>query len=106
MILKPLAWQRIVWFALAAMTLFTLVVLFFIIIGFITSKGAHVITPEFLFGISQGSSGPALQYMPDLDMHWFRRAIPLKSLTPEVPRVLLLPAITRPVLATLPIVST
>ena len=52
MILKPLAWQRIVWVALAAMTLFTLVVLFFII-GFIASKGAHVITPEFLFGMPE-----------------------------------------------------
>jgi phosphate transport system permease protein len=52
MIVRPLAWQRIVWFALAAMTLFTLVVLFFII-GFITSKGAHVITPEFLFGMPE-----------------------------------------------------
>jgi len=40
--------------------------------------------PEFLFGISQGSSGPALQYMPELGMHWFRRGITLKSLTPEV----------------------
>ena len=52
MTIRPLAWQRIVWFALAAMTLFTLVVLFFII-GFITSKGARVITPEFLFGMPE-----------------------------------------------------
>src|SRR5512139_1151232 len=52
MILKPLVWQRIVWILLAAMTLSTLVVLFYII-GFITSKGAHVITPEFLFGLPE-----------------------------------------------------
>ncbi len=52
MILKPLAWQRIVWALLAAMTLFTLVILFFII-GFVISKGAHVITPEFLFGMPE-----------------------------------------------------
>src|SRR5512137_417334 len=52
MIVKPFAWQRIVWVALAAMTLFTLVVLFFII-GYITAKGAHVITPEFLFGMPE-----------------------------------------------------
>jgi phosphate transport system permease protein len=51
-IIRPLAWQRIVWILLAAMTLFTLVVLFFII-GFITSKGARVITPEFLFGMPE-----------------------------------------------------
>ena len=52
MVIRPLAWQRIVWVVLAAMTLSTLVVLFFII-GFITSKGAHVITPEFLFGMPE-----------------------------------------------------
>jgi phosphate transport system permease protein len=52
MLIRPLIWQRIVWLLLAAMTLFTLVVLFFII-GFITSKGAHVITPEFLFGLPE-----------------------------------------------------
>ena len=52
MILKPLVWQRIVWILLAAMTLFTLVVLFFII-GFIASKGVHVMTPEFLFGMPE-----------------------------------------------------
>jgi phosphate transport system permease protein len=52
MLVKPLVWQRIVWVLLAAMTLFTLVVLFFII-GFITSKGAHVVTPEFLFGLPE-----------------------------------------------------
>jgi len=52
MIIKPLAWQRTVWILLAAMTLFTLFVLFYII-GFITSKGAHVITPEFLFGLPE-----------------------------------------------------
>ncbi len=52
MILRPLIWQRFIWFLLAAMTLFTLVVLFFII-GFIASKGAHVITPEFLFGLPE-----------------------------------------------------
>jgi phosphate transport system permease protein len=52
MIVRPFVWQRIVWFLLAAMTLATLVILFFII-GFITSKGAHVITPEFLFGLPE-----------------------------------------------------
>ena len=52
MLIRPLACQRIAWFLLAAMTLFTLVVLFYII-GFITSKGAHVITPEFLFGLPE-----------------------------------------------------
>jgi len=52
MVIRPLAWQRIAWVLLAAMTLFTLIVLFFII-GFITSKGARVITPEFLFGMPE-----------------------------------------------------
>jgi phosphate transport system permease protein len=52
MIIKPLAWQRIVWALLAAMTLFTLVILFFII-GFITSKGVGTLTPEFLFGLPE-----------------------------------------------------
>ena len=52
MILKPLVWQRIVWVLLAAMTLSTLIGLFYII-GFITTKGAHVITPEFLFGMPE-----------------------------------------------------
>jgi phosphate transport system permease protein len=52
MIVRPLVWQRIVWVVLAATTLVTLVILFFII-GFIASKGAHVITPEFLFGMPE-----------------------------------------------------
>jgi phosphate transport system permease protein len=50
MLVRPSVWQRVAWFLLAAMTLFTLVVLFYII-GFITSKGTHAMTPEFLFGM-------------------------------------------------------
>jgi phosphate transport system permease protein len=52
MIIKPLVWQRIIWVLLAAMTLVTLAVLFFII-GFIASKGAHTLSPEFLFGMPE-----------------------------------------------------
>jgi phosphate transport system permease protein len=52
MVIRPLVWQRIIWVILALMTLATLVVLFFII-GFITSKGARVVTPEFLFGMPE-----------------------------------------------------
>jgi len=52
MIIRPLVWQRAVLVFLAVMTLATLVVLFFII-AFIASKGAHVITPEFLFGLPE-----------------------------------------------------
>jgi phosphate transport system permease protein len=52
MIIKPFTWQRVVWIGLAAMTLLTLAVLFFII-GYIAAKGAHVITPEFLFGMPE-----------------------------------------------------
>jgi phosphate transport system permease protein len=52
MLVRPFVWQRVVWLLLAATTLATLVILFFII-GFITSKGAHVITPEFLFGLPE-----------------------------------------------------
>jgi phosphate transport system permease protein len=51
-IIKPLAWQRIVWVGLGLLTLATLAILFFIV-GFVTSKGAHVITPEFLFGMPE-----------------------------------------------------
>lgn len=47
-----MAGQRIAWAVLGLMTLSTLVVLFFII-GFIASKGWHVITPEFLFGLPE-----------------------------------------------------
>lgn len=50
MVIRPFAWQRIVWVVLALMTLVTLAALFFII-SFIAAKGAHVITPEFLFSL-------------------------------------------------------
>lgn len=48
MLIRPFTWQRIVWVFLALMTLATLAVLFFIV-GFIAARGAHVVTPEFLF---------------------------------------------------------
>jgi phosphate transport system permease protein len=51
-LVPPIAGQRIAWTFLSLMTLATLVVLFFII-GFIISKGWHVITPEFLFGLPE-----------------------------------------------------
>lgn len=44
--------QRLAWLVLAGMTLLTLTILFFII-GFIMSKGVHVITPEFLLGMPE-----------------------------------------------------
>ena len=50
MLIRPAATQRLVWAFLALMTLITLAALFFII-SYIASKGAHVITPEFLFGM-------------------------------------------------------
>jgi phosphate transport system permease protein len=61
MVIRPLVWQRIVWVLLALITLATLVVLFFII-GFITSKGAPVVTKEFLFGMPErmGKAGGIL----------------------------------------------
>jgi len=52
MLIRPTVWQRLVWVFLGLMTLATLVVLFFII-GYIASKGAHVVTPEFLFGMPE-----------------------------------------------------
>jgi phosphate transport system permease protein len=52
MLVRPAAWQRIARALLAAMTLATLVILFFII-SFIAAKGAHVITPDFLFGLPE-----------------------------------------------------
>jgi len=61
MLIRPFVWQRIVWAVLALMTLATLVVLFFIV-GFIAAKGAHVITPEFLFSLPErmGKEGGVL----------------------------------------------
>lgn len=50
MISRPIVTQRLVWLVLALLTLVTLLILFFII-GYITAKGAPVITPEFLFSI-------------------------------------------------------
>ena len=50
MLIRPAATQRLVWAFLALMTLITLAALFFII-SYIAGKGAHVITPEFLFGM-------------------------------------------------------
>ncbi len=44
--------QRLVWLVLALLTLVTLLILFFII-GYITAKGAPVITPEFLFSMPE-----------------------------------------------------
>lgn len=52
MISRPLITQRLIWFLLALLTLFTLVILFSII-GYITAKGARVITPEFLFSLPE-----------------------------------------------------
>ncbi|MEO0077674.1 MAG: phosphate ABC transporter permease PstA [candidate division WOR-3 bacterium] len=52
MLVKPAVWQRLVWAFLGLMTLFTLAVLFFII-SYIVSKGIHIITPEFLFGMPE-----------------------------------------------------
>jgi phosphate transport system permease protein len=51
-IVKPGAWQRIIRLFLGLMTLATLVVLFFIIY-YIAAKGAHVIKPDFLFGMPE-----------------------------------------------------
>jgi|UniRef100_A0A7V3PSI8 phosphate transport system permease protein len=47
---RALIIQRLVWFGLALLTFLTLLVLFFII-GYISAKGAPVITPEFLFSL-------------------------------------------------------
>jgi phosphate transport system permease protein len=52
MLIRPSASQRIIWVLLGLTTLATLVVLFFVI-GYIASKGARVITPEFLFGMPE-----------------------------------------------------
>lgn len=52
MISRPLLQQRLTWFILTLLTFFTLFILFFII-GYITAKGARVITPEFLFSMPQ-----------------------------------------------------
>lgn len=52
MISRPLITQRLIWFLLAILTLFTLAILFSII-GYITAKGAQVITPEFLFSMPE-----------------------------------------------------
>ncbi|MEO0020203.1 MAG: phosphate ABC transporter permease PstA [candidate division WOR-3 bacterium] len=52
MISRPLIIQRLIWLLLALLTLFTLVILFSII-GYITAKGARVITPEFLFSLPE-----------------------------------------------------
>jgi phosphate transport system permease protein len=49
---RPLTIQRLVWFLLALLTLFTLTILFFII-GYITAKGVPTLTPEFLFGMPE-----------------------------------------------------
>ncbi len=49
-IIKPAVWQKVVWAVLALLTLATLAVLFFIV-GYIASKGAGSLTPEFLFGM-------------------------------------------------------
>jgi phosphate transport system permease protein len=61
MICRPLLIQRLVWLFLALMTLLSLIVLFFII-GYITAKGAPVITWEFLFSMPErmGKSGGIL----------------------------------------------
>jgi hypothetical protein len=45
MVIKPLVWQRIVWVLLAAMTLSTLVVLFFIV-GFINTIALVIARPR------------------------------------------------------------
>lgn len=49
---RPLLVQRLVWLALALLTIFTLTILFFII-GYITAKGAPTLTPNFLFGMPE-----------------------------------------------------
>jgi phosphate transport system permease protein len=52
MISRPLITQRLTWLILALLTFFTLSILFFIL-GYITARGARVITPEFLFSLPE-----------------------------------------------------
>lgn len=61
MISRPLLTQRLVWFILILLTLFTLLILFFII-GYVAAKGAPVITAEFLFQMPErmGKTGGIL----------------------------------------------
>jgi phosphate transport system permease protein len=60
-IVKPLTWQRLVWIVLGLMTLATLVILF-AIIGYIVSRGAPVVTPDFLLSMPEhmGKAGGIL----------------------------------------------
>ncbi len=60
-LVPPIVRQRIAWVVLALMTLATLAVLF-LIVGFISVRGWHVITPEFLFGMPErmGKAGGIL----------------------------------------------
>ncbi|MEO0070173.1 MAG: phosphate ABC transporter, permease protein PstA, partial [candidate division WOR-3 bacterium] len=49
---RRLITQKVVWVFLALFTVFTLLILFFII-GYITTKGAPVVTPQFLFSMPE-----------------------------------------------------